>query len=51
MALVYKEYTLDGAAVEEISAALQEHLAALGLERSSVHRLRLTAEELLLNLN
>ncbi len=36
--------------MEEISAALQEHLAALGLERSSVHRLRLTAEELLLNL-
>ncbi|MBR4703706.1 MAG: dicarboxylate/amino acid:cation symporter [Oscillospiraceae bacterium] len=50
MALVYQEYTLDRAAVEEISAALQAHLAALGLERNSVHRLRLTAEELLLNL-
>ena len=50
MALTYKDYALDGAAVDTISEALQEFLGKTGAERHSIHRVRLTVEEILLNL-
>ena len=49
MALNMKEYTLDAAAVEAVSADLQAYLKTLGADRLNVHRLRLSVEEILLN--
>ncbi len=50
MALNYKEYILNEKAVEAISAGLQEHLNKQNMERRNILRIRLTAEELLLNI-
>ena len=50
MALSYTNYTLDEAAVEAVSAAVQAYLEKLGTERRGMLRLRLTVEELLLNI-
>ena len=50
MALKYKDYILDEAAVETISAGLQEYLNKQNTERRNLQRIRLTAEELLLNI-
>lgn len=49
MALVYKEFTLNAASIEAVSAELQEYLNDLKMERRSIQRIRLTVEELLLN--
>lgn len=49
MALITKEYTLDAAAVEAVSAELQAYLKKRGVDRLNVHRLRLSVEEILLN--
>lgn len=49
MALIIKEYTLDAAAVEAVSAELQAYLKKRGVDRLNVHRLRLSVEEILLN--
>lgn len=49
MALHTKEYTLDAAAVEAVSTELQAYLKKLGVDRLNVHRLRLSVEEILLN--
>ena len=46
----YKEYALDEATVEAASARVQDYLNAQKMERRSVQRIRLTAEELLLNI-
>ena len=50
MALIYKEYILNETAIETISAELQEYLNKRKTERRNVQRIRLTAEELLLNI-
>ena len=50
MALIYKEYTLNELAVEEISADVQNYLNRQRTERRNVQRVRLTIEELLLNI-
>lgn len=50
MALIYKEYTLNDIAVETISADLQNYLNRRRMERRDVQRVRLTVEELLLNI-
>lgn len=50
MSLIYTKYALDEAAVETVSAAVQAYLHELGTERRSVQRIRLTVEELLLNI-
>ena len=50
MALTYKEYILNEGAVETISAGLQEHLNKQRMERRNILRIRLTVEELLLNI-
>jgi len=48
--MIYKEYTLSEAAVDAVSADVQAYLNRLGTDRRSVQRIRLTVEELLLNL-
>lgn len=50
MALTYKEYDLNESSVEEISADLQVYLTNLNQDRRNIQRLRLTVEELLLNI-
>ena len=50
MSLNYKEFALDEARVEEVSLLVQDYLNAQKMERRSVQRIRLTAEELLLNI-
>ena len=50
MRLTYKEYTLNEAAVDAVSADVQDYLNKLNTESRSVQRIRLTVEELLLNL-
>ena len=50
MALTYKEYTLDKAGATAISAGLQEYLNKHNMEKRNIMRIRLTAEELLLNI-
>ena len=50
MRMQYKEYSLSEAAVDTVSAAVQDYLCKQNLERHSVQRIRLTVEELLLNL-
>ncbi len=50
MSLVYKDYTLNEAAVDTVSAAVQDYLNKLNAESHSVQRIRLTVEELLLNI-
>ena len=49
MALNMKEYILDAAAVEAVSADLQAYLKQRGTDRLNIHRLRLSVEEILLN--
>ena len=50
MALTYSEYVLDEYNVEKISAELQAYVNDLKLDKQSVQRLRLTVEDLLLNI-
>ena len=50
MRLIYKDYILNEAAVDEISAGVQEYLKKLNCEKRAFHRIRLTVEELLLNI-
>ena len=50
MALTWKDYTLDEAAVEEISGTIQTLLSEREKDRRKLHRVRLTAEELLLRI-
>ncbi len=50
MALTYKEYNLSNSAIEEISEQVQNYLEDLGCERKQLHHIRLTVEELLLNI-
>ena len=50
MAFPYKDYVLDSAAVDTISETVQEFLGKTGAEKHSVQRIRLTVEEVLLNL-
>lgn len=50
MSLVYREYTLNKAAVDAASADVQDYLNRQRMESRSVQRVRLTVEELLLNL-
>ena len=49
MGLVYKEYTLNEAAVDMVSADVQDYLNKLNMENRNILRIRLTVEELLLN--
>lgn len=49
MAIKYERLALDEAAVERISESVRDYLAAQGMERRNVLRIRLTVEELLLN--
>ena len=50
MTLVYKEYALDEAGIVAVSADVQEYLNRQHMERLSINRIRLIAEELLLNI-
>lgn len=50
MRLIYKKYTLNGSAVDAISAGVQDYLKKLNAETSRIQRIRLTVEELLLNI-
>ena len=50
MRLVYKEYTLNEASVDMISAAVQDYLHKLKAENRNIQRIRFTLEELLLNI-
>ena len=50
MRLMYKKHTLNEAAVDAVSADIQEYLNKLHAEKRSVQRIRLTVEEILLNL-
>ena len=50
MRLFYKEYTLNEAVVDVVSADVQDYLNRLSTERRSVQRIRLTVEEILLNI-
>lgn len=50
MALSFKEYMLNEAAVEAVSEEVQAYLKRLGTERQSIQRIRLTVEEILLNI-
>lgn len=50
MALTYKDYILNENTVEEISADLKGYMDGFDMERRSALRLRLTVEELLLNI-
>lgn len=50
MALVDQEYPINEAAVEAISAQVQAYLTKLNKERRDIQRIRLTVEELLLNI-
>ena len=50
MKLSYKEYTLNEAAVDAVSADVQDYLKTLNTESRSLQRIRLTVEEILLNL-
>ncbi len=50
MRLLFKEYTLNEAAVDAISADAQDYLNKLNAERRSVQKIRLTVEEILLNI-
>lgn len=48
--MVYKDYPLSESAVEVISADVQEYLRVLNMDTRSIQRIRLTTEELLLNI-
>ena len=50
MSLIYKEYSLDPAAVDRISADVQAYADRLHMDSRSKQRVRLTAEELLLRI-
>ena len=50
MALTYKEYSLSKNSIEAISAELQAYLNNLNMERQNIQRIRLTVEEILLNI-
>ena len=50
MRLTYQEYVLDEAAVDTISDDVQKYLKKLNTEKRAVQRIRLTVEELLLNI-
>lgn len=50
MGFRYKDYPLDESSVDEISAEVQDYLSGLGTERRNIHRIRLTVEEILLNI-
>ena len=50
MKLLYKEYILNEAAVDTVSADVQDYLNKQHTERRNVQRIRLTVEEILLNL-
>ena len=50
MRLLYKEYVLTEAAVDTVSADIQDYLNKQHTESRSIQRIRLTVEELLLNL-
>ena len=50
MKLLYKEYVLNEAAIDTVSADVQDYLNNQRTERRSVQRIRLTVEEILLNL-
>ncbi|MBQ1492330.1 MAG: cation:dicarboxylase symporter family transporter, partial [Blautia sp.] len=50
MALTNKKLTLNEEAIELVSKDLQDYLSNLGTERRNIHRIRLTAEEMLLNI-
>ena len=50
MGLSYKEYLLNESGVDMISAEVQNYLSALETERRNVQRIRLTVEEILLNI-
>ena len=50
MPLTYKVYALNEAAVDSISADLQAYLNGLNVEKHNIQRIRLTVEEMLLNL-
>ena len=49
MPLNYTAYTLDEVTIEEVSAYVQDYLGKQGVERRNIQRLRLTVEEMLLN--
>ena len=49
MPLNYTAYTLDEVTIEEVSAYVQDYLSKQGVERRNIQRLRLTVEEMLLN--
>ncbi len=50
MRLTYREYILDEVAVDTISDDVQKYLKKLNTEARTVQRIRLTVEELLLNI-
>ena len=50
MKLIYKEYILNEVTIDQVSADVQDYLNNRHTERHSVQRIRLTVEELLLNL-
>ena len=50
MSLNYKDYVLDEAVIENASADVQNYLKHLNLDRYNVARIRLTVEEILLNI-
>ena len=50
MTQIYKEFALDADKVEEASSWVQDYLNAQKMERRNIQRIRLTAEELLLNI-
>ena len=50
MSVNYKTYILNEKTIDDLSCLLQEHLSNLHVERSSVLRIRIIVEELLLNI-
>ena len=50
MSMVFKEYALNERNIEAISAELQAYLRERNMETRNIQRIRLTAEELLLNI-
>ena len=50
MALTNRKMVLNEEAIELVSKNLQDYLSDLGIERRNIQRIRLTAEEMLLNI-
>lgn len=50
MKMVYKDYTLSEAAVDAVSSDVQDYIGGLNAKNLNIQRIRLTVEELILNL-